>query len=675
MTDFTYDAGGRMTAYSDGQSSATYAYDGYGRLVGEPVTYGPGLTRSPAFTYTGNDLIASYTAPDATTYQYTYAGGSNLATVSAPDLGVITYNEFTWFGPRRITYPGGATKEVTYGGPMKPVSIAYRAPGGADIARESYAYDAVGQLTQRVSLNGVISYGYDKLGQVVSAASTVTGIPGQSFGYDLAFNRTAASGVSNVTYVTDASGRPLGNQLATYGSSAFSYDAAGDVTLRTDAGVPTEYVYGPQQELLEVRRSGAVVARYAYDPLGRRLWKETGGARTYFHWAGQTLVAEARAEGGRLVVTRTYGHRPGQNDGLEPLFLRNESGNYYFYACDQLGAPLALFAANGAVVWSARYDLAGRAAVISPAVVASHLRGSNQYFDAETGLHYNLHRYYDPVLGRYLQSDPLGLRGDSNPYTFAYNAPPQLVDVDGAESGFKPPEGVCIDLRADFGVEGKLPGPAFPALLITKGDFKFSAKVQAQGRFCLTACCTKVGLPRLDWSGKGSITAEVSAAYSGSSGEIDLFGVKGRGGVLVEIAAKLSVSLSAEKPACKDAGCVSIEGKGSVSLSVGGGVEGDIGDGAFGPLSRFAGAKAKIGLFAEASGSIKKKCKFCPPSRPQCDPAQLCLSGEIYAQARIKWNRNVNKSAQILGRKGETGGFSDVDFRFTVLKLEQCWDL
>ena len=82
------------------------------------------------------------------------------------------------------------------------------------------------------------------------------------------------------------------------------------------------------------------------------------------------------------------------------------------------------------MVWKADYSPFGKASITSQGPTFN-LRFPGQYYDAETGLHYNWHRYYDPGTGRYITSDPIGLAGGINTYTYVKNNPVHSIDPTG----------------------------------------------------------------------------------------------------------------------------------------------------------------------------------------------------------------------------------------------------
>ena len=84
-------------------------------------------------------------------------------------------------------------------------------------------------------------------------------------------------------------------------------------------------------------------------------------------------------------------------------------------------------------MWQASYDPFGAAVVSPESTLVNNLRLLGQYFDSETGFHYNWHRYYDPGLGRYLNPDPIGLDGGLNLYGYVQNSPINLTDPRGLE--------------------------------------------------------------------------------------------------------------------------------------------------------------------------------------------------------------------------------------------------
>ncbi|MCK7431186.1 RHS repeat-associated core domain-containing protein, partial [Enterobacter chengduensis] len=106
---------------------------------------------------------------------------------------------------------------------------------------------------------------------------------------------------------------------------------------------------------------------------------------------------------------------------FRPLLMlcgRETAPGVYHYVCDHLGTPLELRDVRGRVVWSAMLRSYGQVLHADTAGINQPLRFQGQYHDAESGLYYNRHRYYDPGVGRYLSPDPVGLDGGLNQYAY-----------------------------------------------------------------------------------------------------------------------------------------------------------------------------------------------------------------------------------------------------------------
>ncbi|TOI59498.1 type IV secretion protein Rhs [Vibrio parahaemolyticus] len=151
--------------------------------------------------------------------------------------------------------------------------------------------------------------------------------------------------------------------------------------------------------------------------------KPAGGVDVlYVYGLDGELLAEVDAGTGQ--TQREYVWLDGQ------LMAYLVDGTVYHVHNDHLGTPQALTDESGATVWKASYSPFGKATVTTEQI-KFNLRFPGQYFDAETGLHYNWHRYYDPNTGMYITSDPIGLAGGINTYAYALNNPAIYTDPTG----------------------------------------------------------------------------------------------------------------------------------------------------------------------------------------------------------------------------------------------------
>ena len=187
-------------------------------------------------------------------------------------------------------------------------------------------------------------------------------------------------------------------------------------------------------------------ATYTYDPFGRRIKKQVGSEVTIFVYADEGLIGEYTQTG---TVTKTYGWRPGGIWGTNPVFMQ-ENGQYYFYHNDHLGTPQTMTDAAGDIVWEATYDAFGKANIDPDSTIVNNLRFPGQYFDQETGLHYNWHRYYDPGTGRYISADPIGLRGGLNLFAYVQGNPLTRIDSLGLCPNLSRD---CLDALATAGTD------------------------------------------------------------------------------------------------------------------------------------------------------------------------------------------------------------------------------
>ncbi|MCF6252011.1 MAG: RHS domain-containing protein [Methylococcaceae bacterium] len=174
------------------------------------------------------------------------------------------------------------------------------------------------------------------------------------------------------------------------------------------------------------------------------------------------------------------------------------SNGIYYVHNDHLGTPQTITDQNQSVFWQANYNPFGKA-TITRQTITNNIRFPGQYFDQETGLHYNYYRYYDPNTGRYITSDPIGLQGGLN--TYAY--------VGGNPLSYSDPQGLCpwCIAYAVFEIGLAVYDTYDTASTVFDSCSSGQEKAIAGGLFIAGALLPGGGYSKLDDIGVGGITA------------------------------------------------------------------------------------------------------------------------------------------------------------------------
>ncbi|QQZ29728.1 RHS repeat protein [Thiothrix subterranea] len=409
---------GRLCTLSDGSGSTTYQYDTEGRTTRKEQTIGNAVL-AHSYTYTADGKLQSEILPSGANVGYTYQQ-DKLTGISLNGQAYMSNIRYTSAGQvASWQWADGTTYTKTYDANDKLKTF----PLGGTV--RTLSYDTVGNITgwdDNSDAAKTKHFSYDLLDRLdgYNAANEA-----QAFQYDPNGNRTAKTDNGNTT----AYGiQPNSNRLIQIGNTAQAQDADGNLL---NDGSHT-YTYNAQNRLASVDGTTA----YSYNADDQRVKKTTPTGTTLYAWDNDRIIGEysqTNQNGAAQQATETV-----YFGGTPVAVIQN--GNIYSIYADQIDTPRVITDASGKTVWA--WDSKPFGETLPDAdpdkdglSLHYNQRFLGQIFDAETGLHYNFHRDYNPQTGRYVQSDPIGLGGGMNSFGYVLGNPLSLIDLLGNKWG------------------------------------------------------------------------------------------------------------------------------------------------------------------------------------------------------------------------------------------------
>lgn len=430
-------AKGRLGQVLHANGSTQYCHDRFGQVTRKVQTVN-GVASTLRYAYSKSGRLTALTYPDGSVADYVRDTQGRISQIGLTRPGQarqIVVNNVTYaaFGPATgWTYGNGRQLQRPLDLDYRPQAVHDPAAGGLSLG---YGYDPVGSITDLKNGTGstvLAKYAYDALGRLTQTQDGATGTPIETYAYDATGNRTAlttSAGTASYTYPATS------HRLTAVDGEARNHDAVGNTT---SIGGKT-FTYNDANRMNAVKQGDAVLESYAYNHRGERVLRTPAGGAAQI-----TLYDEAGQWLGNYSAT---GQAQQQAIWLDnyPVALINMPATgvpeLAYVQPDHLGTPRVVIdpVRNVAIwEWSNKSEVFGNQIPSADpdgdgVAFELALRFPGQQATDASGLFYNYQREYDPAVGRYSQSDPIGLAAGPNTFGYVMGNPMSWIDPEGLE--------------------------------------------------------------------------------------------------------------------------------------------------------------------------------------------------------------------------------------------------
>ncbi len=413
---------GQICRATDNTSIEYFSYHDDGSLHKKTVTFTnalPGNAFQLKYQYDINGRIRNIHYPSGLKIKYKRDAIGNVINVKVNGDRLINQIRYKPFGKiKGWTFANGQQRAIQYDDQYRVSRIL--ASGVQDL---NYQRNLTGSITALSNLRYAQANDFDYDG--LNRLTTIGGSDEQNYNFDSLGNRTAETTTTATYTIADNSNR-LTTITSANDNRTFSYDGNGNITTDTGNHHAREFGYNANNRMESVKAHGETT-RYSYNTKGQRIEKRlaNGDVIHYIYTKEGKLAVEITND----LITKEYIYLNGS------LIALSQNDQRYYVFTDHQGRPEIVTDATATTVWQAKNKAFDRTVLIED--IQLNIGFPGQYWDEEKQSWYNGFRDYDATLGRYLQSDPIGIRGGIN--TYLYGNANTLMFTD--ESGLLPEGG------------------------------------------------------------------------------------------------------------------------------------------------------------------------------------------------------------------------------------------